>query len=70
MNPARKRIFLELIDGLWAEEVLRDRGGSLSPAQLYALILMKTGDKAKAEDAWAERNAAIMRAGGTAEALP
>lgn len=40
---------------LWAEEVLRERGGSLSSGELYRMELLATGDRLRAEKARARR---------------
>lgn len=37
------------MNAVWAEEVLRERGGSLSPQQLYYVTLLATGDRARAD---------------------
>lgn len=43
------------MDAVWAEEVLRDRGGELSAQNLRALTLLATGDQGKADREYAKR---------------
>jgi hypothetical protein len=49
------------IDALWAEEVLRDRGGSLKATELKSLVLVSTGDQDEADTAFANRLLEEMR---------
>lgn len=51
------------MDALWAEEVLRERGNSLTADEVERLTLLATGSKKAAEDAWSKALAAQMRAG-------
>ncbi len=51
------------MDSIWAEEVLRDRGGDLDNRAIYALTWMATGDKRKAEDAKSRRIMEELRKG-------
>ena len=46
-----------------AEEVLQDRGGSLSNKDVYNLTLLATGDKEQAEDARSRRIMDELRRG-------
>ena len=48
-------------DAVWAEEVIRDRGSSLTPESLYRLTMLATGDVNAAEKAQAERFLDIER---------
>ena len=50
---------------VWADEVLRERRGSLTAGQLRDLTLLATGDAQAAEDAWLARAEEDMRAGRT-----
>jgi hypothetical protein len=49
---------------VWAEEALRERGGSLDPEALYDLVLQATGDRAKADAARAKAQLEVLRRGG------
>ncbi len=40
---------------LRAEEILRDKGGNLTPESLRALVLQATGDEDAADDAYCRR---------------
>lgn len=51
------------LDGVRAEEELRERAGDASPAELERLVLAATGDKAQAEAARLAREHALLRAG-------
>lgn len=53
------------MDGVWAEEVLRERGGDMDNRAIYYLTYMATGDKAAAEEARAKRIVEEMRKGLT-----
>ncbi len=43
------------MDRIWAEEVLRDRGGDLAAEQLYRIVWLATGSKEQAQKARARR---------------
>lgn len=43
------------MDGIWAEEVLRDRSGALPADALRKVVLLATGDQDRADDAYARR---------------
>ena len=49
------------MDSLWAEEVLRERGGGLSADDIYTVTWLATGSKDKAEDAKTDRLMREMR---------
>ena len=49
------------IDVLRAEELLRDQGGSLSPEQLYAALVLTGTDRAKADYERSKRTLERMR---------
>lgn len=67
MKPGQRlKLQLNLMP-LWAEEVLRDRGGGLTARELQEMTLLATGDKDKAEKAMTDRIAEEMRAGKTPE---
>jgi hypothetical protein len=46
---------LENLDGLWAQEVLNERGERLTADSLRDLTLMATEDRKKADKAWKKR---------------
>lgn len=50
---------------LMAEEILRERSGSLSARELFDLTLLATDDRDAAEEAFNERVLAELRAGRT-----
>lgn len=56
------------VEPLWAEQMLRERGGSLTADELRRLVLLSTGDSAEASAAWSRRvleeREAKFRAGG------
>lgn len=49
------------MEAVWAGEVVRDSGGTLTPESLYELKLQATGDRRAAEKAQAERMLQIER---------
>ena len=55
MKRGTRRAWVANIDRLWAEEVLRDRGGSLEPDQLYTITWLATGDRMAADKARSRR---------------
>lgn len=60
INPygltAGQKLALERqMDGVWAEEQLRDHGGQVDADTLRRLLLLATGDEDAAEDAWCRR---------------
>ena len=58
------KLLLEIhMTSLWAEEMLREHGGSLSADALKKLVLLATGDAWQAEDAWVRRAMEEQRAG-------
>jgi len=52
LTATQRRTLLEHISGLWAEEVLRERGSSLSADSAKSLTLLATGDRKEADKAW------------------
>lgn len=56
------------IPAVWADEVLRDRGGDLGNKAIYTLTLMATGDKEAALRARVKRIHEELRRGETPEA--
>ncbi len=54
MTRAEAETLIACQDAVWADEILRDRGGSLSGEQAHALTLLATGDKKKADKAWVD----------------
>lgn len=59
MNPwaldaHQKRALLVCRDAVWAEEVLRDRGGRLTADSIRRLTLMATDDQTAADRAYAD----------------
>lgn len=55
MNALERGAWEANILPVWAEEVLRERGESLSPDELYAMELLTTGDEKAAAMAKAKR---------------
>lgn len=55
MSEHEQRAWEANIGAVWAEEVLRERGGSLSGDQLYHITLLATGDRKRAEKDRARR---------------
>jgi hypothetical protein len=55
------------MEGVWAEEILRERGGSLGNKAVYQLTLLATGSETAARDARADRVAEELAKGETPE---
>ena len=53
------------MDPIWADEQLRERGGSATAGELFALTLLATGDPIKADRARSKRAAEEMLRGET-----
>lgn len=62
-TPLERAVMLANMDGVLAEEVLRERGGSLNNKQMYSLTLLATGDKKQAERAKSRRIMDELRQG-------
>jgi hypothetical protein len=55
MSGVELRVWEGNIPHVYAEELLRERGGSLSPQELYAALVLAFGDARKAAVAAARR---------------
>ena len=55
LPSADKLKLLANADAIWAEEVLRERGGSLPADALRTVTLLATGSQDAADDAFARR---------------
>jgi hypothetical protein len=55
MTAQELRIWEGMISQCWAEETLRDKGGSLDSRSVYTLMLLATGDREQAAKAAARR---------------
>jgi hypothetical protein len=55
VSACRRQILLANLEPVWAEGVMRDRGGSLSPESVRALTLLITDDPLAADTAFSER---------------
>lgn len=63
----QRRLLVLNMDSVWADEVLRERGGSLDNRAIYYMTLMATGSKEQAEDAKSKRIMEELRQGRTPE---
>lgn len=55
MSPAELALWDANVAHVWAEELLRERGGELTAEQLGAATLLATGDRLAADRARARR---------------
>jgi hypothetical protein len=62
MTSVERGAWLECADTILAEEALRDRRGSMSPDELYAALVLTTGDRRAADLARSRRALERMQA--------
>jgi len=55
LDERQRQILLANQDALWADEVLRARGSTLTPESVRSLTLLATDDPLAADQAFAER---------------
>lgn len=67
LTPLQRLALSENVLPLWAEEVLRERGGGLSNVEVYELTRLATGSEEAAQDARSRRISEELRAGKTPE---
>lgn len=63
MTALELKVWASLIERVHAEEILRERGGTLSAEELFRAVWLATGDRRQAERERLRRALDEMRAG-------